>query len=266
MALETNINSTQESTKPLPLLRPSSNQHLVYAKVQSVENLTTVVVERMYQLMHLHYDNVDFEQFKTDLLEKNHVILLRDKESHIIQGFSTLLKVPMTVNNQKVIGVYSGDTVLNKNYWGTSALGKAFLKYLWQVKITHLTTPVYWFLISKGYKTYLLMANNFKTHYPRFEEPTPPHFQKVMNTFYSKKFVTNYLAEKDLIHFQTPSCHLKENVADISEAQLKLPRVQFFQKKNPNWKLGDELTCIAEMTLWMPMTYAIKKLIKGLLK
>jgi hypothetical protein len=247
----------------LPILGKARAKAQVYAKIRAVDGLTSLEIERMYQLMQLYYDNVELAQFKTDLLEKDHVILLHDKNTKTIQGFSTLLKVPLVVNKKKIIGVYSGDTVLSKSYWGTSALGIAFLQYLWQLKVMNLDKPIYWFLISKGYKTYLLMANNFITHFPRFEMETPEYYKNIMSSFYGKKFSGSYSAPDDLIRFNKPSCHLRENVAAIKQDHLRLPRVKFFQKKNPHWQRGDELTCIAEMTLFMPLTYAIKKLIKG---
>lgn len=265
MALETEVSSSsQNPALPLVLRAPPKPQ--VYAKIRSVESLTSLEIERMFQLMQLYYENVHKEQFKLDLLEKDHTILLHDRKTKAIQGFSTLLQVPMTVNQKQILGVYSGDTVLNKSYWGTAALGIAFLKYLWRLKAVNFTKPVYWLLISKGYKTYLLMANNFTTHYPRYEAETPIYFKNVMKTFYRKKFAASYLPDLDLIRVNAPTCHLRENVAAIQKDQLRIPRVQFFQDKNPGWQNGDELTCIAEMTLLMPLTYALKKLFRRILK
>lgn len=268
MAPETETITLQKATAitATPALGKSKSRPQVYAKIRSVESLTALEVERMYQLMQLYYENVEAEQFKTDLLEKDHVILLHDKEAKTIQGFSTILKVPMTVNNKQIVGVYSGDTVLNKAYWGTAALGVTFLRYLWQVKVANLSKPIYWFLISKGYKTYLIMANNFPTHYPRYEQETPGPLKAIMNAFYGKKFGSSYIAHEDLIHFDKPSAHLRENVAALTPEQLRLPRVKFFQEKNPQWNKGDELTCIAEMTLFMPLFYSVKKMIKGFLR
>lgn len=262
MALETE-STTLNDGAVLPGIRVKPAKPQVFGKVFEVENLTALQMERMFHLMQMYYENVSIEQFKNDLLEKDHVILLMDKKDKTIQGFSTLLTVTLTDHGREVLGVYSGDTVLNKSYWGTAALGITFLKYLWQLKVQNLNKSVYWFLISKGYKTYLLMANNFTTHYPRYEKETPVYFKQLMKSFYVKKFGESYLADRDLIHFNKPSCHLRDNVAAIKESHLSLPRVQFFQKKNPSWQNGDELTCVAEMTLLMPLTYALKKIVKG---
>ena len=235
---------------------------LLRAKTIHVKKVKLHELERMYELFSEYYLNHTFQSFQDDLFEKNHVILLKDKRSGKLQGFSTLLKVPLQMNGKKAIGVYSGDTVVNKDYWGSSALGVEFLKYLWKLKIKRMGTPVYWFLISKGYKTYLLMAKNFTTFYPRFETTIPKEFKELMDDFYGKKFPGNYQIESGLIVHQGKSCALKEKISDITSEHILEPRIAFFQKKNPEWSKGDELTCIAEMTLSMPFKYMLKKFLK----
>jgi len=220
-------------------------------------------IERMYKLFSEYYDNHTLQTFEHDLYEKNHVILLRDKKDKSLQGFSTLLRVPLKKSGKNVLGVYSGDTVINKDYWGSGALGIEFLKYLWKLKMKRPGTAVYWFLISKGYKTYLLMAKNFAYHYPRYDQEIPPEYKALMNEFYGKKFGEHYHPETGIISYEGKSCALKEHVADITPELLSNPRVAFFQQQNPKWADGHELTCIAKMTVWMPFKYAIKKTFQG---
>ena len=220
-------------------------------------------IERMYELFSQYYENHSLQSFEHDLFEKNHVILLRDKIDGSLQGFSTLLRVPLKKAGKKVLGVYSGDTVISKDYWGSPALGIAFLKYLWKLKMKRPGTAVYWFLISKGYKTYLLMANNFSTHYPRYDRATPPEYKKLMDDFYLEKFKDHYDLDTGLISYPGKACALKDQVANITADLLKEPRIAFFQQQNPKWSSGDELTCIAKMTVWMPFKYALKKTIKA---
>lgn len=244
----------------------TSMRKALLAKTVKVKNIKPHEIDRMYALFSEYYSNHSLESFERDLFEKNHVIILRDKRDESLQGFSTLLRVPLMKEGQSVIGVYSGDTVINKEYWGSPALGIEFLKYLWKLKIKKLGTPVYWFLISKGYKTYLLMANNFSTYYPRFDQATPPAYKSLMNEFYIKKFGADYHEETGIITHKGISCALKEHIADITPELLKEPQIGFFQKMNPEWTRGDELTCVAKMTLWMPMKYMLKKTLKVRLK
>lgn len=240
----------------------TSLKNALKATTIEVKNLKRDEVLRMYELFNEYYIHHDLSQFEQDLFEKDHVILLRDKENQSIQGFSTLVCNPLRKSSKEVIGVFSGDTVVNKNYWGSSVLGLEFLKYLWFLKIKRPGVPVYWFLITKGYKTYLMMAKNFSTFYPRFEEHTPQEYKKLMDDFYSKKFPHLYDPNSGLICHDGESCALKEQVADITPDLLTEPRIKFFQEKNPHWQRGEELTCIAKMTFWMPLKYLLKKLLQ----
>lgn len=233
------------------------------ASTVRVKRISRADVERMYQLFAEYYQNHTLESFEHDLYEKNHVIILRDRENKSIQGFSTLQRVPLKKFGKKVIGVYSGDTLISKDYWGSKSLGVEFLKYLWKLKVRRPGTAVYWFLISKGYKTYMIMANNFSIHYPRYETVTPPEYKTLMNDFYSQKFGDAYHADKDLIIHPGKSCALKDHVADITPELLRDPKIAFFNDKNPGWIQGDEIACIAKMTYFMPFKYFIKKTLKG---
>ncbi|MBA2405034.1 MAG: hypothetical protein H0V66_09710 [Bdellovibrionales bacterium] len=235
---------------------------LLKAETIRVKRVKRPELERMYELFSEYYQNHTYESFQLDLFEKNHVLLLKDKKTGKLQGFSTLLRVPLKMNGKNAVGVYSGDTVVNKDYWGSPALGIEFLKYLWKLKVKRLGTPVYWFLISKGYKTYLLMAKNFATFYPRFEMNTPADFKQLMADFYGKRFPDSYHVESGLIVHHGTSCALREKVSDITADLMAEPRIAFFQKQNPDWAKGDEITCIAEMTLSMPFKYVIKKFFK----
>ncbi|WP_413289282.1 hypothetical protein [Bdellovibrio sp. HCB337] len=230
-----------------------------------IKNLAPEQVSRMYEIMVSYYDHILKDQFQKDLMEKDSVILLADREN-AIQGFSTLLSRDLDVNGQKILCLYSGDTVLDRAYWGNGALGIAFGRYLLSMKIRNLSRPVYWFLISKGYKTYLLMANNFPEHYPRYERSTPSATQDLMHAFYSKKFGNRYNSTQGLIEPVGEACAVKVHVADIDTDLLKIPRIKFFAEKNPRWQEGTELVCVAKVTLWVPAKYVAKRIYKLLQK
>jgi hypothetical protein len=242
------------------------NKKKLNAKVTPAKNISQKELKEMHYLFSNYYEGHSLEVFQRDLLQKDDVILLRDTHSLEIKGFSTILKVQIENSGKVYHGIYSGDTVVAADYWGSSALGIMFLKYLWIEKFKNPMRPLYWFLISKGYKTYLMMANNFAVHYPRYEKTTDPHHQSLMDEFYGEKWNTTYYADINLIVPIGQTCHLKTEIADISENQIKVPRIKFFQEKNPSWQIGNELCCIAEMTLLMPVQYALKKFMKGLFK
>lgn len=245
------------------MMRIKSTQPIALkAAIVSVNRLTPEDKTCMLRLMQAYYDSVTEPQFLSDLSKKDAVILLKD-QSRKIQGFSTLASVRIKLDGKPIRAIFSGDTVIDKKYWGQRALGKAFLRYLFIEKLKSPFKPLYWLLISKGYKTYLMMANNFSEHYPRFERPTPARAKLMLDAFYSILYPEHYNPKTGLIESQTDACRLKSGVAGIPTALLKSnPKVAFFEQCNPQWPQGAELACIARMTLPMPFQYALKMFMK----
>lgn len=229
------------------------------AKTVAIKSLSDEDRTRMFGIFHQYYDLVSEAAFQKDLSAKDHVILLYTPEDDVIHGFSTLKNTDFVVDKKRVRGVFSGDTVIEKDFWGQGSLGIEFLKYLFRQKAKSPFTPFYWFLISKGYKTYLLMANNFPLHYPRYEEPTPAFEQAIMNTFAADMFGEAYDEDRGLVVFEKSQGQLKDGVAGITDEQRVIPRVAFFEEKNPTWMDGSELVCTAKMTWAMPFQYWWKK-------
>jgi hypothetical protein len=159
-------------------------------------------------------------------------------------------------------GLFSGDTVVAEAFWGQRVLGHLFLRHLFAQKLRHPFEAYWWMLISKGYKTYLLMANNFSEHYPRYESDTPRDKQDVLDTFATSLFAEAYRKETGLIDFQRSLGQLKAGVAPITADMLDHPRIRFFNERNPTWPRGTELACIARMTWSMPMYYGAKAVLK----
>jgi len=233
----------------------------IYAKTLPISEVDDPTRRAMYALLRLYYEQVSFEQFARDLGNKNHVILMYDKRHHRLRGFSTVRSLKLNIRYRRALGVFSGDTVVEKAYWGQRVLGKAFLRYLWCLKLRHPFIPLYWLLISKGYKTYLLMANNFTEHYPRREQATPTWAKGLMDEVYGKIFPDAYESETGLIRSIGEACRLREGVAEPNDRQAQNnPRIAYFLSQNPDWKEGVELGCIARFRLSMPLIYHLKSL------
>ena len=231
----------------------------LYTKVVAAQSIGADLELDMYQLLSAHYACTDFHRFCEDLRAKDSVILIFDRALNRLRGFSTIKSVTVTREDGVACrAIYSGDTIIEPAYWGNTALQNAFLKYLLVEKMKRPFQPLYWFLISKGYKTYLLMANNFSTHYPRHEAETPANAQSLMNAYGEAFFGNAYSPETGLIVFDESLGQLRDGVAEITDNERKFPRIAFFESCNPQWREGAELACLAELTLDVPFKYVAK--------
>jgi len=234
----------------------------VTAAYCTLNKLTVTDISSMHVLIEQYYHNVEFDIFFKDLVKKDGVFLLRENKSGEIVGFSTFLKIPFECNGHKVNGVFSGDTIVDQRYWGNRALMACFIKKLLKLKLEDMHTPLYWLLISKGYKTYLMLSNNFPKHYPHYQKSSSSMMSSVIDQYCKSLYPEAFDRNTKLLNFGDGYQKLKDNVAPINdELKVKNPKIRFFEEKNPTWRQGTELPCVGKVTSSMFITF-YKKVIK----
>ncbi len=219
---------------------------------------------QMFAILDKYYANCTWDQFQKDLSNKNRVILLEDARSGELKGFTTLRQfVTRTKEGREIAGLFSGDTIIEAEYWGQWALKTNFYKAMliawWENWLeTGGRRPLFWFLISKGYKTYLLLANNFFEHWPRYDAILPQEQKLVIEALAEELYPgrlravssQDHLGEGLVLAFEKGSPCLRESVAPITSKHLENPKIRFFQNLNPGWEQGHELCCITPISAW----------------
>jgi hypothetical protein len=243
----------------------SKMQGAVMADFYPLDKISNQDVEVMHSVFVKYYHNSDWKTFVNDLNKKIGAILLKRIDDGTIVGFSTIGIIEKEIDNKKCMGLFSGDTVIEKEYWGLPNLQAAFLRFMIKTRIKHPFVNYYWFLISKGYKTYLLMANNWNDYYPKYNKMEDEKRKSIVKTFSNHLFNGFYDEQTGLLKFGDNCQKLKEDVAEITkEMREKYPKISFFEKANPTWKDGTELPCLADISwsfiLWIPFPFTYRKL------
>lgn len=229
--------------------------HKLKARYVPISKVSVPMIRRMYEVYSGYYDNVGLELFCDDLSEKNGVLLVEDRASKRIVGFSTMKTLDLRAGNKTVKGIFSGDTIIEQEYWGSKALQVAFFLRLIREKLRHPFRPMFWLLISKGYKTYLLMANNFYNYYPNSASHCE-RLEGLVDNYCDQLFKPYYCSNKRILDFGEGYTHLKSNVATISdEMRAQNDKIHFFEKRNPSWERGTELPCIGEVSYALIFKY-----------
>ncbi|KDR96624.1 hypothetical protein SAMN02745945_00126 [Peptoclostridium litorale DSM 5388] len=219
----------------------------LHGEVVEISNISQPDIRRMFNLMDLHYENMSWDMFTSDLSEKSWAVIIKD-EKNIIQGFTTMLFVAFKFGGKDVKGIFSGDTIINKEYWGSLELPRVWGRFVLELAAEYKNGLFYWFLISKGYKTYKYLSTFYKSYYPRLDTPTPEFEKSLMDHFGSTTFSGQYDSHAGVIRANHKKDFLKLGVADITARQLKDPNIEFFAKANPGYAIGDELVCIASLS------------------
>jgi hypothetical protein len=203
--------------------------------------------DRMFHLMASHFDNVTPDTFERDLDEKRWVVILRDHQSGEVQGFSTMKLMEAIVDGQPIKAVFSGDTIVGRDYWGETELATVWGAFVLSLVEAHRDVRFYWFLISKGFRTYKFLPVYFKSFYPRHDTPTPAFEASLLETLSEQKFPGRFDPATGVIRFDGPKDRLRPELAEVVSGRLNDPHVAYFLAQNPGYAEGDELACVASL-------------------
>ena len=200
----------------------------------------------MYELFKVYYQNTPFSQFLEDFSNKTGAHIAKRKSDGKVVGFSTGVARTIEVDGKPTRILFSGDTVMSKEYWGTSAFPQSFFRWLLSERLRHPTLPMYWFLISMGYRTYLILANNFYKYYPNIDGDDP-QLRDVAFAAADNIFPGALNRETGLLDFGEDACALSDFVTPITDKERAVPKIAFFESRNPGWAQGDEMACVGSM-------------------
>lgn len=210
------------------------------SSARTVASLSSREREAMYDLMTTHYEAVSPEIFDRDLSAKDEVLMLHDLEGFLC-GFTTLAWNPAGNFAEGDI-LFSGDTIIDRKCWGTQDLVQAFCRRAGQWKATN-GRPLFWFLISKGHRTYRylpLFARRFYPH-PENEEM---EWARLSGQVAARLFGDNWKPAEGVIRFSSSLGQLREELAAKSRES---PWSKYFEQCNPGYANGEELVCLTEM-------------------
>ncbi len=208
------------------------------------ENFSEKDLRQMYAIFEKYYENVNFENFARDFSNKSGAFLVLHPKSGDIVGFSTIKELSLEIDGKMTHAFFSGDTVVEKEFWGTRILPYLMFKYVISFRMRKLGDPIYWLLISKGFKTYLVMANNWYSYYPHYKGKHQG-LKKVIDAYSEAYYGDYYIKDKGLLDFGDDYAPLKGDIAPITdEMRQKSPKIKFFEQVNPEWERGTELVCV----------------------
>lgn len=239
--------SSRQNKTTLSVVSSKASIESLCASIWKTSSLRVADEAAMFRLYDLNYDGADPVIFRGDLSAKDFVILLRDSVG-VVRGFSTLAVYSEVYEGRKVNVIYSGDTIIDQQYWGQNQFSKIWLQFAGQVKRDDPDTPLYWLLIVKGHRTYRYLSLFSSEYYPRHDCATPVEFAKLMDHLASRRFGRAWDAGTGLVLFPEPRSFLNGDLAIVPDKDRRRPEVEYFLQRNPFYAQGDELLCLCELS------------------
>jgi hypothetical protein len=210
------------------------------ARTHPVDGLSSDETEAMYHLMVESYEAIPRDRFDRDLIAKDEVILLHDAAG-LLCGFTTLAWNPAGRQDEGDI-LFSGDTIITRRHWGTQELVRAFCRRAGQWRAAS-GRPLFWFLISKGHRTYLYLPLFARRFHPHPEHPEPA-WQALAGRIADTMFGDCWKPDEGVIRFPNSHGHLQKALTDGNPDN---PWIARFHRINPHHAAGEELVCLTEM-------------------
>ena len=197
--------------------------------------------EAMLALLAAHFAGVDRDAFECDLAEKTCAILLEDAAGRL-RGFSTLLAYESAAAERATI-IFSGDTIVDRQWWGSPALPRTWIRAVRTLAAGANGRDVYWFLITSGFRTYRFLPVFFKSFYPRHDLPGPC---PLLDAIARERFGRAYDPATGIVHLPRPQ-RLSPELLELPAGRTLDPHVACFLERNPRHADGDELACLARI-------------------
>jgi hypothetical protein len=201
--------------------------------------------DEMFALLNDHFEGITRERFEIDLSEKNYVILLR-RDDRLV-GFSTLLAYETSYASERVSVIYSGDTIVTPAAWGTTALPRAWISAVNELRAAYPRGHYYWLLLTSGFRTYRFLPLFWRDFLPRFDAVEKPETRELLNHLASEKFGAQFNSRTGIVRFTHPQ-QLCSGLSGIAPERFTDPHVRFFATRNPSHERGDELVCLTELS------------------
>lgn len=206
--------------------------------------LTSAERAELYTLLDRHFEGVEPTQFDRDLDEKDWVLRIR-ADGRLV-GFSTLQVYASVHGGRRVRVLYSGDTIMAPEAWGSPVLAKGWIALVHRIQAEHPDDPWYWLLLSSGYRTYRFLPVFWREFWPRHDAEPPTEVAALLAALAGERFGSRYDARAGVVRFARPQ-RLRGALAAVPEGREGDPHIRFFLERNPGHHAGDELVCVTAL-------------------
>lgn len=226
------------------------------------DEILNIPIDEFYALYDTYYEGLTFESFKHTFYNKDYLITLYDNHQKVC-GFTTVEVIHFAFNHKPRCALFSGDTIVNHKFWGQQILSYEWCKLAGKIKLQLGQVPLYWFLISKGHRTYRFLNNFSKDYYPS-AKVFNKKYHDIVNYLALKKYPKHYNPEKGIIEFEGHSDYLRPAWQLESSLVVKNKYAKYFETLNPGYMHGDELVCLTELHQDNLRSIALKGFCKGM--
>lgn len=198
----------------------------------------------LFALLDAHFEGVTGAQFDRDLDEKDWVLRIR-RDGRLV-GFTTLQLYDTSLEGERINVIYSGDTIVAPEAWGSPVLARGWIALVRSLQATRPGERWVWLLLSSGFRTYRFLPVFWRTFSPRHDGGCASD-DALRVQLASERFGSEFDSAAGVVRFAHPQ-RLRGVLAAVPGRRDDDPHVRFFLAQNPGHRDGDELVCLTTLS------------------
>jgi len=218
--------------------------------VVDVASITSAQRRDMFDLLQICYTNVSPAQFNRDLDEKEWAILGTDVRSGGLWCFSTLRSLRATVDGERVLAFYSGDTASRPDTRGgaTFAGTRLVIRKMFYERSKSLSAAdrFAWFTINSTSRGYRLTSQIFREYVPTPGRPLGAADTRVVAELCRMKGLA-FDPSTGIVRLENPTMP-RESFGTGEASPPDDPYIRFFLAANPGASHGERLATLIELS------------------
>ncbi|MET0718137.1 MAG: hypothetical protein ABWY34_07000 [Pseudoxanthomonas sp.] len=218
--------------------------------VHATADLTQAQWDEIWTLTEEFYE-VERPYAESELRRRQSIAMFRMNDS--LLGMAAIDVFQTEFRGKKVVVISNAHVLIREAWRGRNLLQKLGARVFLSTRLRYPLRPIYWFFDTFSYKSYLLMPRNFRTYWPRHNQPTPEPVAALIDQLATLTYGSSWQPERGVV--KAGRKRLRSTSAPLVLGPGADPELEFFARANPGHPDGDMLVCLCPLTLsnWLSL-------------
>jgi hypothetical protein len=196
--------------------------------------------------------DVQRDYAEAELRKRKAIALFR--MNNALLGMVSIDTFPAAFRGRTVTVISTADVLLRENWRGRNLLQKLGWRTFLAARLRNPLRPIYWFFDTFSYKSYLLLPRNFRSFWPRYDQPTPEAQASLMDELARQIHGPAWRPARGIV-VRSGQKRMRETAAPLILAHDSDPHLEYFARANPGHAEGDRLVCLCPLNLpnWLSL-------------
>jgi hypothetical protein len=201
--------------------------------------------EEIWTLTQEFYD-VERDHAEAELRKRQRIALFHMNGA--LLGMAAIDVYRHDFRGRPIVAIATSNVLIRENWRGRNLVQKLGFRTFLAARLRHPLRPIYWFFDTSSYKSYLLLPRNFRTWWPRFDQPTPAPVAALLDELATRAYGPAWRPARGIV-VRSGRKRMREAAAPLELTADSDPAQRFFATSNPGHAEGDMLVCLCPLTL-----------------